>query len=759
MSKKKKQAFYASPGADDRFLCPASGQSFAPRQISVCDTGNELWTSWIHYSKAKDSIIICRKAPDDKGKLITVSGENEEIFSLPVLLDTGDDFPEIFYASMESGKYSIKYCACEDDKWKREKLLTTCCESIYYIDAAIASGGVIHLVYAGVSKKYPGIQVFSRTRLGKRWQAEQVHPVSKNALVNRPKLAVDGVGDVWLAADVYERKQYRVCAKNLSENGKWQQVSGPDGWNMFPDIAADASGRLWISWLGQKPVRREDVMGMYQEAYVARMPDDGEWEMIGDGPAANLNLGLLPIKRYFGYDGLRRYPRLAAMNNGKMCLCWEQQKDEEEIWGNVENGDFIVMAFDGKKWKKPKLLVDFGSCHAFDAKVIHKEDSLKVAVKHDPDEAGNEFVCVDNKISEAKPYRIKSASIWKDWQDYRLPAKRNSPQPLSKEKLKLFWGDLHCHSIYSPDAEGEVDELYNYARDMAGIDFVCLIDNDFYPFKALLDSECAYTKAVAGKFTAKDKFQAWYGFEWTYHRDNPGRTFNHRNIVFTGDEKRIRRRCEKDGCTEEAFAKNMSGAAALVFPHHAYWRLLGLPNEYCIEASSAWGTYILDADTVKLALNNGERIGFEGSSDSHRFMPGLSGALTGIYADGLSEKSLVEAFKSRRCFATTGNRTGVVFKVNGALMGSEITADSPPVLEWRVFPEGELEKVEIIRNGEVIHTSGKKSGRFTEESLPDGNNWYYLQVKEAGEYKRYPHNVAAAFGKWAWSSPVWVVSQ
>ena len=754
---KKQQAFYASPGADDRFLRPATGQSFAPRQIAVCDTGNELWTAWIHYRKAKDSIVVCRKTPENNGRLVTVSGEYEEHFSLPVLLDTGDKVPEIFYASKEGGKYSIKHCVCENGKWRREKFLTTCCEAIYYIDAAVASGGIVHLVYAGVSKKYPGIQVFSRIRKGKRWLPEQIQPVSRNASVNRPKLAVDGRGDVYLAADVYEKKQYRICSRNLSQNSRWQLVSALDGWNLFPSIIADASGGLWISWLHQTPVRREDVMGMHQEAYVARRTDDGSWETVGGGPAVNLNLGLLPIKRYFGYDGLRRYPRMAAMDSGKVWLCWEQQKDEEEIWGNVENGDFIAMELDGQNWRKPKLLVDFGSCHAFDTKTIHKNRSLRVAVKHDSDKAGNGFVCVHPELAPAKPYRVKPPATWKDWRQFPLPVKRNSPRPLSRSGMKLFWGDLHCHSVYSPDAEGEVDELYHFASDWAGLDFVCLIDNDFYPFKALLDSECAYTKTVAGKLTDENKFRAWYGFEWTYHRDKPERPFNHRNIVFTGNENRIRRRCEKDGCTEEAFAKNMAKAEALVFPHHAYWKLLGLPNEYCIEASSAWGTYILDADTVKQALNAGKKFGFEGSSDSHRFMPGLSGALTGIYAEDLSEQALVAAFKARRCFATTGNRTGVVFKVNGALMGSEITTDSAPKLEWQVSPEGKLEKVEIIRNGEIIHTANKTSGTFTDNSLPDGDNWYYLQVKEAGEYKRYPHNVAAAFGKWAWSSPVWVL--
>jgi hypothetical protein len=73
-----------------------------------------------------------------------------------------------------------------------------------------SSGGGIHLVYAGISEKHPGIQVFSRDFRKGCWQAEQAHPAGKTASVKRSKLAVNGKGEVWMAADVYENRQFRA---------------------------------------------------------------------------------------------------------------------------------------------------------------------------------------------------------------------------------------------------------------------------------------------------------------------------------------------------------------------------------------------------------------------------------------------------------------------------------------------------------------------------------------------------------------------
>jgi hypothetical protein len=89
-------------------------------------------------------------------------------------------------------------------------------------------------------------------------------------------------------------------------------------------------------------------------------------------------------------------------------------------------------------------------------------------------------------------------------------------------------------------------------------------------------------------------------------------------------------------------------------------------------------------------------------------------------------------------------------------MGGVSASNSPPKLRWQVIPHQKLESIELIRDGKTIHSSNKNSGEWQDLTVPKGQHWYIIQAKEEGNYKRHPHNVAMAWGKYAWSSPIWL---
>ena len=155
-------------------------------------------------------------------------------------------------------------------------------------------------------------------------------------------------------------------------------------------------------------------------------------------------------------------------------------------------------------------------------------------------------------------------------------------------------------------------------------------------------------------------------------------------------------------------------------------------------------------------LNAGGVFGFLGCSDSHRFLPGLSGALTGVYAEDLTHDSLMDALRRRRCFATTGQKTALDFRVGGIFMGSEGSVHNAPKVRWRIHPFGKLESATILRDGCGVYKTRSESGVWLDDDAAPGRHWYVLEVKEYGQQRRYPHNVAAAWGKYAWSSPACV---
>ena len=753
----KKKVVYSGAGADDTFLRPRAGQRFAPRQIAMRQLPDAAWLSWIHYEDAHDHLVVARKR-GARSVLFKLAGGPRHRFGKPALLATDASAPEVFCAVKVGSSLEVRRYRFFRDRWRCTEKLPTRCHSIYHMAAIAAPDGAVHLAYAGLAADCKGLALHSRVLRGKRRSAERPHTLA-GASLNRPGLAVDGKGDVVLVADAYRDGRCHIMWKDLSGGAasKWKRLSKTSGWNLFPSVACDSGGRLWVAWLREVPVRREDVMGLWHEARVARLAA-GKWkEAPGPrgGAVAHLNFGLLPLKRYFGYDGLRRYPRLVPCNDGAVWLVWEQQRDEEEIWDNVANGFLCGKRFAGDKWSKTVTLADGGNCHTFDEKRLHSADAFTIAAKSHHASSGDDFALCLVNMNAAASAKLPPASRWKTWKPQALPIRTKRTRPRSGE-YRLFWGDLHCHGNFSPDAEGEPDELYHFARDLAGLDFACVIDNDFYPQKALLDSEVAFTADLARSLTRPGRFIAFSGFEWTYHRPDPPRSYNHRIVLFTGESPRIFRRNERAGGSEKTFTENIRKSGFISIPHHAYWRLAGVPNECCVEITSAWGTCILDAPTVHDALAKGHRVGFVGNTDTHRFMPGLSGALTGVYARELSRDGIIDALRARRCFATTGNRTAIDFRVNDVMMGQELSTDTTPILSWRVAPDTSLEKIEIIRDGQLAFASRSAVGEWTDTTARPGAHWYYLQVKEKGVHRRYPHNVAPAWGKWAWSSPVWV---
>ena len=597
-------------------------------------------------------------------------------------------------------------------------------------------------------------------RIDGEWFEEEELRLENHSL-NRPKISVDSGRNVIALADAYGNALYSIYWRNLSgSEASWRKLYSSNAWNMFPSVAADSNGKLWTSWINVQTVRFEDIAGVKQHAMLACF-DEPDWKLLRGRNSefcADLNLGLLPLKRYFGYDGLRRYPRIVARDKGEMLLAWEQQKDEDEIWENLANGFLLGKTIRDGVFSDTLTLADRGCCFAFDNKKVYSRNNFPVAVKLEHHNSGNDFIAEEIDLSNSAKYRHEKNPAWEHWKenDFKIDISKSRKVKIKSSDgipLNLYWGDLHCHSVHSPDAEGEVDELYNFSKDIAGLDFVAITDNDFYPPKVLLNSEIKYIADTAKALSDKT-FLGMSGYEWTFHRPDENHSFNHRIIIYPDDGGVTVRRNEKVGYTEEAFAQYISENDYFSFPHHGYWKMLA--DENAVEITSAWGTCILDADTVFNTLNAGNVFSFLGNSDSHRFMPGLSGALTGVFAEELSRDAIIGAIKEGRCFATTGNRTVVLFYINDCFMGERLKLNRPPVVRWEITAHNEFESVKIIRDGKAIHVSSAPQGKWLDESIYDGNHWYILEVKEKGEYKRYPHNVASAWGKFLWTSPIWV---
>ncbi|MFT5093976.1 MAG: hypothetical protein ACI93T_002807 [Porticoccaceae bacterium] len=208
----------------------------------------------------------------------------------------------------------------------------------------------------------------------------------------------------------------------------------------------------------------------------------------------------------------------------------------------------------------------------------------------------------------------------------------------------------------------------------------------------------------------------------------------------------------------------VESAGGITLSQHNAFKLSGHRVEVGMELTSGWSNYI--ASHPKLfhePLNNGARLGFTANGDTHRRAPGLSGALTGIYAEDLTAEAILDALRQRRCFATMGSQMFLDARANGAFMGDESTATGGRVtLTLHAIGTRAITRASLIRDGEVVHEVSGNDSRdlktsFTDEGLPKGTHWYYWRVSQERPARVLPGNLMPAHGHLAWSSPNWVI--
>ena len=356
------------------------------------------------------------------------------------------------------------------------------------------------------------------------------------------------------------------------------------------------------------------------------------------------------------------------------------------------------------------------------------------------------------------------------------------------DSYTYFYGDLHCHSgegvkgLGSGCGESSLDDNYRYAREVANLDFCALTCHDF---DIRGEEDWSYRKEKANEYLDEGRFITFVAFEWSSEK------FGHRTVYYQkGDVPLLSSRAGGKLRTSEELwnAFDELGEGVVAIPHHPasmdnpccwehfnpkYDRLVeiysgnALSSEYlgCPLMSTVGdrieGLFVTDA------LERGYRMGFMASSDSHDGHPGNSqldprhphmGHFVGsgrivCLAESLSREHLFNAIQNRRVYATTGERIVLDFRINGALMGSEICPNDirgEVEVTCKVKGTSEIDRISIIKNGALLYTKQCSRERKIEELLftdnhfePKRDNYYYIRVIQK-DYEM------------AWSSPIWI---
>ncbi len=369
---------------------------------------------------------------------------------------------------------------------------------------------------------------------------------------------------------------------------------------------------------------------------------------------------------------------------------------------------------------------------------------------------------------------------------------RSNPILVADEAGGPFWGDLHSHDKLHNCGAGE--DPIGYARHAACLDFVAPLPD----YRGLSPETWPAFVRRARDADEPGRFTVLLAYEVGFAR-------GHYNIYFRGDDGVLLDPRDDGRRTMEHLLPLLDPSQACVIPHHVgvHWcpqtgyppqrdpwtpaieiySSHGLGERYMPEHVLAYefnrvrgeNKYASSVDKpvyVRDAWAQGRRFGVVGGSDDHMGQPGKPvKGLTAVLAPRNTRADIWDALRRRRCYATTGERILLDFRINDQPMGSQLHAAAGDTLRLRAQVHGtdDLAFIEIARM--TMDGSGRWESSyyrkledrdaFHEGAVQSSMDWtveleepfvgavmYYLRVGQRTMIDGWP-----AF---AWSSPIWV---
>ena len=392
------------------------------------------------------------------------------------------------------------------------------------------------------------------------------------------------------------------------------------------------------------------------------------------------------------------------------------------------------------------------------------------------------FVTLPNLyFNEAGIYRIQLRNL--KTQDSYISAPIKCFQESSQN---LCWGLLHGESE-RVDSTENIESCMRHFRDDKTYNFFATSC-----FDSIAETSNEIWKQISQniqEFNEEDRFVALLGLQYQGEPSKEGI----RQLIYAKDNKPLLRQKEtKSSCLAKIYKTN-SPKDLLSIPTFTMgkgfqfdFKEYNPEFERVVEIYNAWGcserpggsfpivggVEETPEGSIQEALKRNCRFGFVAGglddrgiyndfydSDQVQYTPGL----TGIICDKYNREAVFDALYRRSCYATTGPRIIVGFYIAGQPMGCELSTVKKPGLgvnrhiSGYVSATNNLKLIEIVRNGEVIHTFSPTSYHY---------DYYYddmdklskiaLAGKGSPPFAYYYLRVTQEDGQMAWSSPIWV---
>ena len=325
----------------------------------------------------------------------------------------------------------------------------------------------------------------------------------------------------------------------------------------------------------------------------------------------------------------------------------------------------------------------------------------------------------------------------------------------------LFFGVLHSHTEDS-DGSGTPAEAYDYAINVAGLDFLAVTDHsnslDGNENGVLSqDASGISEKWRLGKEAAAEattgNFLALYGFEMTWQNG-----LGHISTFFTpGFQSRKQDAYGNYNTALESYYQTLATVPSSVSQFNHPGSFYGDFEDFGHYSSAADSVMQLmevvcegkaDYDTYTRALDKGWHLAPTNNQNNHNGLWGSADSgRTVVYAEALTEEAFASALQNRRVYATEDADLEILYSLDSHLLGTILQrkqVGNTVKLTARISDptDGVSGTVEVIVDGGVAAASAAAAGEVTFE-LPSSYRYYYLRLTQSD-------------GDIAVTAPVWI---
>jgi hypothetical protein len=755
------------------------------------------YLAWVSYQNEKDRVLLAeRDGPDGKwSEPVEVDGPGRH-FRVELASTHGDTL-WVVWSAQRGPNWDLFARPYKDGKLGKEVRLTDDPGPDLWHRMTTDRRGRAWLVWQGFRKGQS--RIFARCADGDGWHA----PIRVSDGPGNdwdPCVTADTKEDrVWVGWDTYRINTYRVQVRSLSGGAAPQlgKVLTPEASPLFGahvSLACDKAGRLWAAWdeSGRQWGKdtgflfgggdRNDTTRLYASRRVRiKCLADGKWLE----PEADLQK-ILPADM----QEFNELPQLQGDGEGRLWLAFRHRTartPRQDGWAVQGRWDIYATAFLGNRWLPPIPLP-------------HSVGRLDMRTSSQRDRAGNVYFAYasDNRTWEpplmlprnhnvgvcrlggaAAPVEARLVERPKPdgpalgnvhpGEAAQVARVRAYKIAAAGKTYRIYRGDLHRHTDISADGigDGSLLDLHRYALDAAALDFILVTDHNMGH-----DNEYCWwqTQQANDLYTVPGAFLSLYGYERSVPYPN-----GHRNVIWAERGHRtlplpkpVPAAMEKDTARLYDYLRRTGGicmshtsatdqgtdwkepidpalepVVELFQGFHTAYEAPGAPWSVGEQTDRIHGAF-RPPGFVARALDKGYRLGFQASSD--HISTHVSYAC--VLAEEFTRKGLMDALRRRHSYAATDNILLDV-RMGGHLMGDEVRT-AKPALDVVVMGTGPVERVEIVRNGEVVYTHrpfASAEARFTwrDPSPRKGErpSYYYVRVRQQN-------------GHMAWASPIWV---